>query len=205
MVKYQFEIEDDVWEKWKEALPNDLTVKEGVRAEFHGRTATPPEYREKAFENHGESCGVCEEEDATIVHHINGNKYDNDVENLLPVCNSCHGKIHAGNAGELSEALPKWSIRHRHSGEGPKTHTTISLSEETKERFDELRPSGAASADEFLSALLEYYEDGTAPSYADSNAGVPDEVKEQLDRIEAAAKEATQTAQDTQHTLEGLQ
>ena len=82
--------------------------------------------------------------------------------------------------------------------------TTISLSEGTKERFDELRPSGAASADEFLSALLEYYEDGTAPSYADSNAGVPDEVKDQLDRIEAMTQEATHAAQSVETTLAGM-
>jgi len=50
--------------------------------------------------------------------------------------------------------------------------TTISVSDETKARFDDLRPAGAASNDEFLSALLEYYEDGVAPEYADTDAGI---------------------------------
>jgi len=44
--------------------------------------------------------------------------------------------------------------------------------------------------------------DGEVPA---AKFAPPADVRDQLDRIEAAAKEATQTAQDTQHTLEGLQ
>lgn len=42
--------------------------------------------------------------------------------------------------------------------------TTISLSEDTKDRFDELRPGDVASADEFLGVLLDNYDDGHGPS-----------------------------------------
>lgn len=37
------------------------------------------------------------------VHHINGNKNDNDTENLILLCSSCHSKIHTG--GTLSPVL----------------------------------------------------------------------------------------------------
>jgi len=82
--------------------------------------------------------------------------------------------------------------------------TTISVSDETKARFDDLRPAGAASNDEFLSALLEYYEDGVAPEYADTDAGIPDDLRDQLDRIEAAATTAEDRTGSIQATLEAM-
>jgi len=82
--------------------------------------------------------------------------------------------------------------------------TTISVSDETKARFDDLRPAGAASNDEFLSALLEYYEDGVAPSYSDTDSGIPDDLRDQLNRIEAAATTAEDRTGSIQATLEAM-
>jgi len=70
--------------------------------------------------------------------------------------------------------------------------TTISVTEVTKAKFDDLRPEGAASADEFLAVLLDYYEDGVEPDCGD---GLPAEVREQLNRIEAATCDSADTAQ----------
>ena len=92
--------------------------------------------------------------------------------------------------------------------------TTISLSEDTKSEFDAERPPNANSADEFIQMLLETWK-GENPIEREQTIDVEDariladHVERTLDphlqEILAAAKEATQTAQDTQHTLEGLQ
>jgi len=66
--------------------------------------------------------------------------------------------------------------------------TTISVSDETKARFDDLRPAGAASNDEFLSALLEHYEDGVAPEYADGRVLSEDAVDEIIEELAAAVE-----------------
>jgi len=36
------------------------------------------------------SCG----EDATLLHHIDGNKKNNSIDNLMPLCSSCHTILH---------------------------------------------------------------------------------------------------------------
>jgi len=62
-------------------------------------------YRKIAFENHGEKCVLCGADENIQVHHIDGDHANSDPENLMPVCNSCHGKIHADN-GLYTEYKP---------------------------------------------------------------------------------------------------
>jgi hypothetical protein len=63
--------------------------------------------------------------------------------------------------------------------------TTISVSEVTKAKFDELRPTGASSADEFLSVLLDYYEDGDVP--ADVTSLSDEDIQEIINAVAAKA------------------
>lgn len=56
--------------------------------------------REKALEEKGPGCFICDRnrgysnsQDISI-HHINGDDTDHRIENLLPVCQSCHIRIH---------------------------------------------------------------------------------------------------------------
>lgn len=67
--------------------------------------------------------------------------------------------------------------------EGDQSMTTISVSKVTKAKFDELRPAGAASADEFLATLIEYYETGDAPEYAEGRILTENEVDEVITEI----------------------
>jgi len=67
--------------------------------------------------------------------------------------------------------------------ERDQTTTTISVSKVTKAKFDELRPQGAASADEFLATLIDYYETGDAPEYAEGRVLTDDEVDEVITEI----------------------
>lgn len=53
-------------------------------------------YRVRAFETYPHKCAVCgwdEDEDILQVHHINENRQDNAIENLIILCPTCHWKI----------------------------------------------------------------------------------------------------------------
>lgn len=63
--------------------------------------STPPEeaengttYRQKALDCYGEKCVDCGATDAIEIHHINRDRDDNRVENLIPLCRSCHRSLH---------------------------------------------------------------------------------------------------------------
>lgn len=73
------------------------------------------EARRKALEEKGEGCYICDRprdyspHQDISVHHINGDDTDHRVENLLPVCQSCHKRIHRRDTGPYKkwhEMLP---------------------------------------------------------------------------------------------------
>ncbi len=49
--------------------------------------------RLKVLEKHKGKCAFCKEA-AFIVHHRDGSMDNHDMENLLPLCASCHAKLH---------------------------------------------------------------------------------------------------------------
>lgn len=67
-------------------------------------------YRELCLNEKGEECYICGSGGEVQVHHIDGDRANNDLENLIPVCKSCHGKIH-NNVDDYEEwyerILPK--------------------------------------------------------------------------------------------------
>lgn len=53
-------------------------------------------YREKAFRNNQHCCAVCgwnEDIDVLEVHHIDENRLNNDIVNLIILCPICHKKL----------------------------------------------------------------------------------------------------------------
>lgn len=56
-------------------------------------------YRRKAFLTYPHQCELCgynEDEDILQVHHIDENRQNNNVENLMILCPNCHAKITYG-------------------------------------------------------------------------------------------------------------
>lgn len=54
------------------------------------------DYRKLAFRNYSHSCKVCgwnEDEDVLEVHHIDENRKNNALENLIILCPICHKKL----------------------------------------------------------------------------------------------------------------
>ncbi len=68
-------------------------------------------YRRKALEEYGEKCGNCGATEAIEIHHRNGDRTDNRLENLLPLCSNCHEKLHRSGLGGLEEELKRVSER----------------------------------------------------------------------------------------------
>lgn len=71
-----------------------------------------PEYRMKAIEEYGEECKACGDTEDVVVHHKDGDGNNDHISNLIPLCSSCHQKVHGGN-DELSELVEELGKRPR--------------------------------------------------------------------------------------------
>jgi hypothetical protein len=81
------------------------------------RAVHSDEYREIAFKNHGEDCVVCGSGENVIAHHVDGDRSNNDPDNLRPMCRSCHLSVHHGANDEWSPLLPERAIIDNHATE----------------------------------------------------------------------------------------
>lgn len=52
------------------------------------------DYRDRAIKEHGEACQACGRTQYVEVHHIDGDRSNNTVENLIPLCTACHRTVH---------------------------------------------------------------------------------------------------------------
>jgi hypothetical protein len=69
------------------------------------------DYREKCLAQKINVCVACGTSDELIVHHIDGDRENDRLENLVPVCHSCHSQIHlqpdpSGEVKRLQDKLP---------------------------------------------------------------------------------------------------
>lgn len=51
------------------------------------------DYWKRCLEAKGQYCHLCESEENIAVHHIDGDRENNELGNLLPVCRGCYIKI----------------------------------------------------------------------------------------------------------------
>jgi len=51
------------------------------------------DYRTKCLEAKGEQCEICDTVENIIAYHIDGDRSNNTLENLMPVCESCHRRF----------------------------------------------------------------------------------------------------------------
>ena len=50
-------------------------------------------YRALAYRAYGEKCEICGYTEVLDVHHIDGNRNNNDKDNLIVMCPNCHAKV----------------------------------------------------------------------------------------------------------------
>ena len=58
-------------------------------------------YRRICFERHGKKCIVCGEKLAIDVHHLDGNRKNNHIDNLIPLCANHHRYMHMEEGKQL--------------------------------------------------------------------------------------------------------
>lgn len=69
-----------------------------IRPAHYGKIESK-NYREKSFRIYEHKCAVCrwdEDEDVLEVHHIDENRNNNDISNLIILCPICHRKLTTG-------------------------------------------------------------------------------------------------------------
>lgn len=71
----------------------------------HNGKSVISSYRKKAFSVYPHKCHLCgydKFEDVLQVHHIDHNRNNNDISNLIIVCPTCHSELHKGYSRILS-------------------------------------------------------------------------------------------------------
>lgn len=62
-------------------------------------------YRRKCLEQKRNECYACGSDGYVEVHHIDGNRGNNSLDNLLPLCKSCHSDAHQEPTGEHNNII----------------------------------------------------------------------------------------------------
>ena len=65
------------------------------------RTSIPNKIKEKWSLLKKKRCEICNKKTKTEIHHINGNREHNGIDNLISVCHKCHLKLHKKLKKEL--------------------------------------------------------------------------------------------------------
>lgn len=65
-------------------------------------------YREICFDNHKHECVVCGENKVLDVHHFDENKFNNEPENLIPICATHHNYLHSEYKDEIINKVIKY-------------------------------------------------------------------------------------------------
>ncbi len=84
------------------------------KSEAAVKRGNPHYYKENAwkiFERRCADCGYSEHPEIILIHHIDGDRRNGDMENLVPLCQNCHCLRHIAMRG--GKFLPPSSRRHR--------------------------------------------------------------------------------------------
>jgi hypothetical protein len=87
--------------------------------------AANTDYREYCLSLKGRQCEICGTTEQIVVHHLDGDRTNNTLENLIPVCRKHHAQIHYGVGGleEYTDKLPDEFVHRKSSTSGRKTVT----------------------------------------------------------------------------------
>lgn len=106
------------------------------------------DYRKIAFEVYDRECQKCGMVNADHietfssgipVHHIDGDRTNNDISNLLPLCHDCHWSVHAGDRG--FESLHE-RIKFEENTDEKDCRINIKTATETRDRLREVKREG---------------------------------------------------------------
>jgi len=89
--------------RWKKFIAMLRKKRPHLRGENSGRwkggvhpyNVVFKENKQKAIKRADGSCDICCEKKISVVHHIDENKHNHKMSNLIAVCYHCHGKLHS--------------------------------------------------------------------------------------------------------------
>jgi len=127
------------------------------------------EYRKRCLREKDEECSSCGSAENIVVHHIDGDRTNNDLDNLTPLCGDCHRKVHSGHpdVADLVEALGK----HVSGGGG----TNIQVTGEVWKELNS-RKSPGQSFDDVIAQIIGFdgNEQGKPQGLTSGKAGSSD-------------------------------
>jgi hypothetical protein len=119
-------------------------------------------YREKCLAQKINACNVCGSGDDLVVHHLDGDPENNSLDNLIPMCDSCHSKLHtskslSGHMKRLQDRLPESALSHG-EGRGLRaksggSNSRVPVRNETHELLRERKPDGE-TFDRYIRRLM---------------------------------------------------
>ena len=65
-------------------------------------------YRTTCFAHHEKKCIVCGEDKIVAVHHLDGNRENNSLNNLIPLCPTHHQYCHSRHLNEVLPIINKY-------------------------------------------------------------------------------------------------
>ena len=77
--------------------------------EYDSRTSSfAIKYRKICFDNHKHECVVCGENKILDVHHFDENKFNNNPDNLIPICATHHNYLHSVYRVDIIDIVIKY-------------------------------------------------------------------------------------------------
>lgn len=138
------------------------------------------DYRNACLEEKGEECWICGETASVEVHHIDGDRSNNELDNLVPLCEKHHRAVHMREGQEevqeFAEQLPEQDREM--------VRFTISIPSGVYNYIEEKAEQKGLSRSQVVRSLLE---DSISPGVAFSESDVVElqtKVKVLEDQIE---------------------
>jgi hypothetical protein len=113
-------------------------------------------YRQRCLAQKINACNVCGASEELLVHHINGDRSDGRLENLVLLCRSCHDTLHGAKQvperlTQLRKQLPESSLRF---GKATAENAMIQVSDELADELH-ARKSRGESYEDVIWQLIE--------------------------------------------------
>ena len=100
-------------------------------------------YRKKCLSEKGRCCVECGADENIEVHHIDRDRGNNSIENLVPMCYGCHMDVHSSTGG-----LGRWRKQLKDETSG--TSLAIKLDDEQYERARAVKQDLGVTWAEFI-------------------------------------------------------
>lgn len=118
-------------------------------------------YRQECLKEHGEECHLCGTTEDVVVHHRDGDRTNNSIDNLIPLCRKHHSQIHHG-----SDEILKLVTEAPNSGTNYASDlrpTTIRLTDETLEKLDLIAQTESSDRSTIIREVLRALASGSRP------------------------------------------